>query len=57
MLITGDMVVNKNDTVSAIRGKTDINQNFTATNGNVAIEESVIKEKNMILQVLKVDVT
>lgn len=48
MLITGDMVMNKNDMMSAIT-KTDTNQNITLINCNATIEVCVIKEKNMIL--------
>lgn len=57
MLITGDVVVNKNDVIWTMVGKMDINQNITQINCNVPTEVSVMKQKNMVLQLLKADMT
>ena len=49
--------MNKKDMMSAIIGKTDINQHITPINCYAGLEVSVIKDKTTILQLLKLDVT
>lgn len=49
VLVARDMMVNTNDTMSAIMEKTGINQNITPINCHVATEVTIIKEKSVIL--------
>lgn len=49
VLMTGVIVLNKKDMMSAVMGKTDGSQHITSINCDVGFEVSVTKEKTIIL--------